>query len=139
MQNAEKITIIHSHNDRNLEQIIDTSSGPVFGYLGYPISLVSADQCKWVLDPKYNKNITVTIPFVEVNGKNNKISYFWTIPYAPLLDPNLPSDIPNFNMPTGFDTNLMSPLATPPSDMNQANYWPDFARFVWGQITLGNR
>jgi len=139
MHNAEKITIVHSHNDHNLEQVIDTSSVPVFGYLGYPLSLVSADQCRWILDPKYNTNIVITVPFLEVDSTNKKTSYFWTIPYAPLIDLNLPPDLPNFNMPAGFDTNLMAPLATPPSDTKQPNYWQDFASFIWGQVTLGNR
>lgn len=139
MHNAEKITIIHSHNDHNLEQVIDTSAGPVFGYLGYPLSLVSAEQCRWILDPKFNTNIVITVPFLEVDSANNNTAYFWTIPYAPLFDLNLPPDLPDFNMPAGFDTNLMTPLPLPPSDINQANYWQDFGRYIWGQVTLGNR
>jgi hypothetical protein len=138
MHNAENLTIIHNHDDHNLEEVIDTSSEPVSGYLGYPLSQVTADQCKWVLDPKYNTNIVISLPFLEVDGINNQNPYSWTIPYAPLMNLNLPPDAPNFNIPLGFDQNLMAPLTVPPSDINQASYWQDFARYVWHRITLGN-
>jgi hypothetical protein len=137
MHNAENLTIIHNHDDHNLEQIIDTSSNPVFGYLGYPLA-VQTSQCKGVLDPRYNTNIVITIPYLEVDGASNKTPYFWTVPYSPLLKINLPPGVPNFILPPGFDTNLMTPLPLPPNDINQASYWQDFARFVWNQLTLGN-
>jgi hypothetical protein len=139
MHNAENLTIMHSHDDHNLEQLIDTSSDPVFGYLAYPLS-VAASQCEWVLDPKYNTNIVITVPFLEVDGINNKTPYFWTIPYASLINPIIPTIAAVPTLPPVFDQNLypMTPLASPPSDINQASYWTDFARFIWNQITLGN-
>jgi hypothetical protein len=139
MHNAENLTIVHSHDDHNLEQLIDISSGPVFGYLAYPLS-VTASQCEWVLDPKYNTNIVITVPSVDVDGVSDGIPYFWTIPYASLIVPIMPTAVTVPTLPPVFDQNIypMTPLALPPSDINQANYWQDFARFVWNQITLGN-
>jgi hypothetical protein len=138
MYNGENLTISRSHSDDNLRQLIDTSSDPVFGYLAYPLAIVSANQCKWVLNPKYNSNISISVPFVEVNGVNNQSPVSWTIPYVPLVNPIMPTNTPLWNLPAGFDLNLMTPLALPPSGMNQTNNWQDFARFVWNQITLGN-
>jgi hypothetical protein len=140
MHNAENLTIMHRHNDHNLEQEIDASSDPVFGYLGYPLSLVTANQCNWVLDPKYNANIVITVPFIEVDGVSNETSYFWTIPYAPLISPIMPTITVVPTLPPEFDQSLylMLPSPKPPSDINQANYWQDFGRFIWGQVTLGN-
>jgi hypothetical protein len=55
-----------------------------------------------------------------------------------LLNPILPPELPNFNLPSGFDVNLMTPSALPPNELNQPDYWQDFARFIWNQITRGN-
>jgi hypothetical protein len=138
LRNAENLTIIRSHDDQNLEQLIDISAGPVFGYISYPLSIISASQCSWVLDPKFNKKIVIVISNFNVDGVNTNSPLSWSIPYAPLLYMNLPSNLPDFNMPPGFDANLMTPLSMPPDDVNQVTYWQDFARFIWGQVTLEN-
>lgn len=138
LNNAESLIISPSHDDHNLEQLIDTSSDSVFGYLAYPLTVLSESQCKWVLDPKYNTNIVITVPFIEVDGARNNNSYSWTIPYVSLIKPITPSDPPEFAIPPGFDLGLMTPSATPPTEINQVDYWQNFARFIWNQVTLGN-
>jgi hypothetical protein len=138
MHNAENLTITHSHDDHNLEKVIDTSSDPVFGYLAYPLAQVSSNQCKWILDPKYNTNIVVTVPYVEVDGTSNATPLFWTIPYMSLINPIMPSDTYIWTLPPTYDQSQMAPFAEPPTDINQPTYWQDFARFIWSQITLGN-
>jgi hypothetical protein len=138
MHNAENLTITHSHDDHNLEQIIDTFSDPVFGYLAYPFAQVSANGCKWILEPKFNTNIVLTVPYIGVDGVQSKKPYFWTIPYAPLLYLSTPSSTPIYPLPLGYDQNQMTPSALPPRDINQPNYWQEFSRFVWNQVTLGN-
>lgn len=138
MHNAENLIVSHGHDDHNLEQLIDTLSDPVFGYLAFPLTQVSASQCKWILDPKYNTNIVVTVPYVEVDGVNNKTPYFWTIPYVSLMNLMTPSNTHIWNLPPGYDQSLMTPFALPPSDINQPTYWQEFARFIWHQVTLGN-
>ena len=141
LHNAENLTISHSHDDYNLEQVIDTSSDPVFGYLAYPLTQFSASECKWILDPKYNTNIVIAVPYIEVDEVSNKNLLFWTIPYAPLMNPIMPTNTPVWNLPAGVDPNQypMTPLTLPPSgNIDQTNNWQDFARFVWHQITLGN-
>jgi hypothetical protein len=136
LYNAENISIARRHDD--LEENIDTSLEPVYGYLAYPLALFSASECKWTLDPKYNTNIFVTVPFIEVGKVSNETPVIWTIPYAPLISPIMPTKTPVWNLPSGFDQSLMIPLASPPSgNINQTNNWQDFARFIWGQITLG--
>ncbi len=136
LNNAENLIVPSTHDDHNLEQIIDTASEPVFGYLAYPLAMLSGTQCKWIMDPKYNTNIVVTVPTIKVDG-NGTGEHSWTIPYASLIDPILPPDPPNFIIPPGFDTNLMVPLDLPPTEFNQADYWQNFARFIWSQLTLG--
>ncbi len=137
LNNAENLVVIPSHDDHNLEQLIDTSSDPVFGYLAYPFAMLSGSQCKWILEPKYNTNIVITVPSIEVDGVSNG-QYSWTIPYVSLIKPLMPSNVPVPILPPGFDPNLMTPLILPPSEISQADYWQNFARYIWNQITLGN-
>ena len=138
LNNAENLIVLHSHDDHNLEQLIDTSAEPVFGYLAYPFAMLSGGQCKWVLDPKYNTNIVISVPFIEVDGVNSGGPYSWTIPYSSLINSIAPSNIPIPFLPTGFDPNLMSPLELPPSEINQNDYLQNFARYIWNQITPKN-
>jgi hypothetical protein len=138
MYNSKNISTARSHDDHNLEEVIDTSSDPVFGYLAYQLALISANQCEWLLDPKYNTNIALSVPFVEVNGVNNNSPVSWTIPYAPLIIPIMPTNTPVWNLPSEFDQSLMTPLTLPPNEIHSENNWQDFARFVWGQLTQGN-
>ena len=136
LNNAENLFVQPTHDDHNLEQIIDTTSGPVFGYLAYPLTIFSGGQCKWVLDPKYNTNIVISVPYIEVDGVNRE-PFSWTISYTSLIDSILPSEVPDFNPPAGFDTSLITPMALPPTETSQIDYWQNFAMFVWGQLTLG--
>ena len=138
LNNAENLIVLHSHDDHNLEQLIDTSAEPVFGYLAYPFAMLSGGQCKWVLDPKYNTNIVISVPFIEVDGVSNANQYSWTIPYVSLISSPIPSNPPAPFLPNGFDATLMSPLAVPPKEINQIDYWQNFARYIWNQLTLGN-
>jgi hypothetical protein len=138
LNNAENLTISRSHDDHNLELLIDTSSEPVFGYLAYPLTQVLASQCKWILDPKYNTNIVITLPYIEVDGTSNKTPLSWTIPYAPLMNPIAPSNVAIPTLPPGYDANItpLIPSILPPIGMSQNSNWQEFAKFVWGQITL---
>lgn len=140
MNNAENLQVSPSHDDHNLEQLIDTSSEPVFGYLAYPFAILSGSQCEWILDPKYNTSIVITTSSIEIDGVSNNSQYSWTIPYTPLINSVMPSSVNISTLPLGFDQTLypMTPLTLPPVDINQANYWQNFARFIWGQFTLGN-
>lgn len=138
LNNSENLSVPHSHDDHNLEQVIDTTSDAVFGYLAYPLTMLSENQCKWLLDPKYNTNIVITVPFIEVDGVSDANQYSWTIPYVSLISSPMPSNPPAPFLPNGFDATLMSPLAVPPKEINQIDYWQNFARYIWNQLTLGN-
>jgi hypothetical protein len=135
--NGEDLQIVPNHDDHNLDQPIQSSSKPVFGYFAYPLAVLANDECKWILEPKYNTNIVITVPTIQVDGVNGG-PYTWTIPYSPLIHVEAPPDPPVLMKPPEFDQNLMSSLAQPPSGINQTNNWQDFARFVWGQIMQGN-
>jgi hypothetical protein len=135
--NSADLRIAPEHDDHNLDQPIKSSSNAVFGYLAYPLAVLTDNECKWVLEPKYNTNIVITVPIIHLDGIAGG-PYTWTIPYSSLIHVDIPVDPPMLIVPPGFDRNQISSLAVPPSGINQTNNWQDFARFVWGQIMLGN-
>lgn len=143
LYNSENLKLPPNHDDHNLEQPINSSLEPVFGYLAYPFTMQTFSDCKWFMDPKYNTNIVISVPNILLDGVGNT-PYTWTIPYTSLINANIPANLPTFIIPQGFDTNLLTPLRLPPSlamnpnGTNPEAYWQNFARYVWNQITLGN-
>ncbi len=146
LTNGEDLQTAPKHDDHILDQPINSSSGPVSGYIAYPLAVLTNNKCNWVLEPKYNTSIVITVPLVHLDGVSSG-PYTWTIPYSSLIHAEIPPDPPNFVPPPTFDQNIMLPLAmppspamnlTPPNGADQNIYWQDFARFVWNQITLGN-
>lgn len=146
LNNAGNLESTPNHDDHNLDQPIDPSSEPVFGYIAYPLAILQSGGCAWVLDPKYNTNIVITVPDIKIDNLSSH-PYTWTIPYQSLIDPNIPPDPPTFIMPPDFNQEVMSPFRKPPhptaslrlsSGADPNIYWQDFARYVWHQITLGN-
>jgi hypothetical protein len=136
LNNAENVQFAPSHNDYNLGQPINSSAEAVFGYLAYPlVRQPSPDKCKLTLDPKYDTNIVISLPAIDVDGVVGG-PYSWTIPYAALLNAPTSPEAPAFAIPIGYDVNQISPLQTPPSGIKQGNRWQDYARFLWSKITL---
>jgi hypothetical protein len=142
LNNSEDLLIMPDHDDHNLDQPIDSSSGYVFGYLAYPFTTLNNNECKRILDPKFNTNIVITVSKILIDGTDNKAKYTWTIPYIPLVNTNAPTDPLMFNIPSNYDTNQISTLTAPPQLNSNGiipdDYWSEFAKFVWNQLTLGN-
>jgi hypothetical protein len=143
LNNASNLKSSPYHDDHNLEQPIDTTTKPVFGYIAYPLAVFNTNDCNWILDPKYNTNIVITTPDIKLDHAVTH-PYTWTIPYKPLIEINNNSDMNTTTSVTGLDPNLLVPSAMPPNpkinqnDPNKEAYWQDFARYVWNQVTLGN-
>jgi len=143
LNNAENLQVAPNHDDHHMERPINTSREPIFGYIAYPLTTLSGNHCKILLDPKYNTNIVITIPNVLVDGVGNT-PYTWTIPYTSLINGIIPEEPPIFMIPPDYHTDLLSNIILPPSPLanqnwtNSDDYWRDFARYVWNQITLGN-
>jgi hypothetical protein len=138
LTNGEDLPIAPKHDDHNLDQPINSVSRSVFGYLAYPLAVLKNGECKWVLEPKYNTSIVITVPLIQMDEGSNG-PYTWTIPYSPLIHADTPPDLTILMIPLGFDQTLFSPLTSPPDgNIYQTNNWQDYARFVWNQIVLGN-
>jgi len=135
--NGEDLQVEPGHDDHNLDQPIRSSSEPVYGYLGYPLSVMTSDnQCKWVLEPRYNTTIVIATPFIQMDG-NSIGPYTWTIPYSALVNANIPPPPPDYENSSNYPQEIIAPLVSPPSGINKTGDWPSFARYVWCQLTLG--
>ena len=136
LNNSENLQVSHSHDDHNLAQPFDTSSDAIFGYLAFPFTQLVNSECKWILNPKFNTNIVVTMPYLKVDGNKNGISYSWTIPYTSLINQTVTLDALNFNPPPGYDFTQVTPSSLPPTDISSpSSYDESFAKFIWKQIT----
>ncbi len=148
LRNSDDRTIPPEHDDHNLDQVINLSQGPAFGFLYYPLAIQVEGVCKQVLDRESNTKINIETPALSVDS----VSYgpfIWTIPYSPLVDtgnsfytpayPVTPTIIPQSPITqVEIDSSIFSPLNLPPVDMTSEFFWRDFGRFVWGQVTLEN-
>lgn len=146
LNNAANLVSIPGHDDHNVDQPINSSSDPVFGYVAYPLGILESDGCNWTLDPIYNTNIVITVPDIKIDNATSR-SYTWTIPYKPLIDSNNYPDPLMFIVPPGFNPDTVFPLSKPPYPLTQMIlqngsspdiYWQDFARFIWNQVMLRN-
>jgi hypothetical protein len=146
LNNAGNLESSPFHDDHNLEQPINPSVKSVFGYIAYPLAVSTSNECVWVLDPKYNTSIVITVPDIKIDHVSSN-PYTWTIPYKSLMNANIPPAPPMFIPITGLDPTQISPLPKPPYPIssivlstgeNPDIYWQDFARFIWNQVTLGS-
>lgn len=136
LNNSENLQVGHSHDDHNLAQPFETSSDAIFGYLAFPFTQLVNSECKWILNPKFNTNIVVTMPYLKVDGNKNGISYSWTIPYTSLINQTVTLDALNFIPPPGYDFTHVTPSSLPPTEIsNSSTYDENFAKFIWKQIT----
>jgi hypothetical protein len=148
LKNTDDTTIQPRHDDHNLDQPINLSQGPAFGFLYYPLAIQVNGVCKQVLDRDSNTKINIETPALLVDSVSLG-PFNWTIPYAPLVDtgnsfytpafPITPTLIPQSPItPVQIDESLLSPLKIPSVDMTSEFFWRDFARFIWGQVTQEN-
>lgn len=138
LRNSDDRTIPPLHDDHNLDQSINLSQGPAFGFLYYPLAIQVDGVCKQVLDRDSNTKINIETQSLLVDNISQG-PFIWTIPYSPLVEtgnsfytPVYPTTQPD------IDASVFTPLNLPPTDMNSEFFWRDFGRYVWGQVTLEN-
>jgi len=146
LKDAEGLELSPGHIESNLGEPINVSSAAVFGYFGYPLVKQVEGNCKQVLDPTYNTKIVITLSDILVDNVHTG-PYSWTIAYMPLIDLKIPPPLPDFIVPQNYDQSIISPLVTPPNEIqltpqqNEIQHnalWQNYARFIWYIVTLGN-
>jgi hypothetical protein len=139
LTNGEWLAVKPKHADQILDQPIDLSDGPVFGYIAYPLAVLTDNTCSLVLEPKYSTSLVLTMPSYQLDGIDSKVSHAWAIPYSSLMHVKNSAEVFQSCIFPTSDLSLISPAPLPPDvNSNQSNYWQDFARFIWNQLTSGN-
>lgn len=137
LRNARDDAVAPMYDDHNLEIPIDLSDGPEFGFLYYPISVMTDRGCESVLDRETNTKINIETWVIKIDSVSRG-PYIWMIHYAPLVETGDLFYVPKY--PDGFttiDTTVFSPLPEPPAtDESDVVFWREFGRYVWGQVTL---
>lgn len=138
LTNSADLEIKPSHEEHNIDQPFNTLQEPEAGLLGYPIGISTVSGCAWVLDPIYDTNIVVVVNSITLDGVDTG-SHTWVIPYIPLVVDATQQVAPLFTMqslPSIPPT--LEPRHYPPKDMATADFWSQYALFIWHKITLGN-
>lgn len=142
LTNSGNVISPPAHEDHNLELPINSSSEFAFGFIAYPLAGAGSNGCNWLLDPKYNTTIVLSVPLISVDN-TNRGSYSWKFSYAPPLAGINPVRTPDYNIPVGFTEDMMTPAMLPPrltTNLSFPNggepeiYWQEFARYIWHQL-----
>jgi len=141
MTNSSNIQVTPQHDDHNLEERIDLTSAPAYGYISYPIAVSKVsnetENCELFLNKNTNTHLTVSVPYVEINGTRHQIRS-WMLEYTPLLQISLNSNLSNSVLQVEKKTENFKPDITLPlpTSTEEAEYWEKIARFIWYETTL---
>lgn len=129
-----------THRDPILDESNDVSQAPVFGYIGYPISLALQGGCMDVVD---QWTTSLKLDFKSSLSQDHSFHpLFWNIPYPALVslqgnDHPIPTMDP-------FGVYKYSKSGTPPppyllmNDASAKTYWEEMGRYIWSKIILIN-
>ncbi len=138
LTNSANLQIKPSHEEHNIDQPFNTLQEPEAGLLGYPIGISKVNECAWVLDPIYDTNIVAVVNSITLDGVDTG-SHTWVIPYIPLVVDSTQQVAPLFTMQSlPSIPSTLEPRHYPPKDMTTADFWSQYALFIWHKITLGN-
>jgi hypothetical protein len=129
-----------THYDSILDENNDVSQRPVFGYIGYPISLALSGSCIDVVD---QWTTSLKLEFNLSQAQDNPFySLFWNIPYPALvvLQGNsrpVPTIDPFINTDRYKKSDNLPPPNTLINDERNANfYWEEMARYIWSKVIM---
>jgi hypothetical protein len=136
--NTGNINVSPTHFDHSLDEKIIISRGPISGVVGYPISVITQNNCAELMD-QWTTSLTLDVSAVTVNTMKFD-SQFWRIGYTPLMQDNA-QPVVNNALPTPItDINQLSPTEQPPTpfwnpssnDITDWNvYWETMSRYLW--------
>ena len=138
MTNSANVRVIPQHDDHNLEERIDLTHSPAYGYIAYPMAVKIVENenetCEFLLDKATNTHLTLSITNIEVNSTQHETGP-WMFEYAPLLELAYQSNtgLQVERTPDHFRPN--KELPRPIASVN-AEYWEELARFIWYETTL---
>ena len=139
--NSENVKVVPQHDDHNLEERIDLTHGPAYGYISYPMAvtkvLIDHETCEFLLNKATDTHLTLSMPYIEVNGTRYETGS-WMLEYIPLLIIALNSNLSNNSLQVEKNPAHFVPDTEPPAWPASENgeYWEKLARFIWYETTL---
>lgn len=130
--NAKGLSIAPASFDHDLSQTI-TLPQDVYGFLYYPLAVMSNGVCTEVLDSTFNTKIVLQTPHIILDKVESE-PYSWTIKYTYLLDTGN-SPITNDNRYVPADADIFSTNIPPTNPEISDTFWEQYAKFLWGQLT----
>ncbi len=140
--NASGVSIPRTHNDPILGKKINITQGPVYGYVGYPVSVSLQNNCTGVMD-QWTTSLTLELESL-ILADNPFYALSWNIDYEPLvvLLEN-PRPVPTIDL--AYDVTRFSKSNTPPTpnwtavqmnDTDLKTYWEEMGRYIWNEVIM---
>ena len=132
MINMSNIAVPPLHDDHSLDLYNRLNHGKFSGLVTYQLGYKDGDTCKAVLDPRVDVNISINIPNLKLNDKDQP-QQTWTILYTALIDDETNNEIPNYEllnpMPDGI---YYGPTdAAPVPALESPTYWQEMGSYIW--------
>jgi hypothetical protein len=132
---------VPSYYDHILTEKINVAQGPIYGIVGYPVSVWVRENCTGFLGG-WTSSLTIDIASLSL-GEKTFNDQFWNIPFQPLMlqDDNHPT--PAYDQ--SYEARL-SKLEIPPlpdsrtktalDETTSRYYWEDMGRYLW-KVLIG--
>ena len=145
----EHLTLVNSFGmsttpaqyDHILTEDVDIFQGPIYGIVGYPVSVIYQDTCIPFMRDTIS-SLTLDIGSLSM-GEKTFNSLFWNIPYQSLMIQDDTHVVPLYDQ--SYDSRL-SKIETPPIPDSRTNaslnenasryYWEEMGRYFW-HILIG--
>jgi len=137
--NSDGMKTIPPQYDYLLTEVIDITQGPVFGIMGYPVSVISEETCIPFLNEQ-TSSLTLDLG-KHVLGETSFNSQFWNISYQSLITQEDSHTIPTYDQ--SYDSRLTK-LEQPPipdlrtvagfDEKTARYYWEDMGRYFWNVL-----
>lgn len=134
--NSSGMKTIPLNYDHILTENIDISQGPVYGIVGYPVSVVSGENCVAFID-QWTTSFTLDLDSISLSNKPSD-PLFWYIPYQPLITQTEEHLIPNIDQSYNgrLEKNGKPPVPNMISnavldETSSRYYWEEMGRYFW--------
>ena len=136
---GKRVSLIHY--DPILGERIDVSQKPVYGYLGYPVSIWSQGNCTGVVDQQ-TTSLKLDLK-ASLEPEHPFYHLYWNISYPSLVSLQ-GNDHPIPTVDPFIESSQFSRSETLPApnsltnDATMTAYWEEMGRYLWSKVVLIN-
>jgi hypothetical protein len=136
LTNTNNASFIPAHYERNLENPIDLTNGPIYGFFYYPMAITQNGPCQTVLDRNYDTSIVLSAPNFFINEEDIG-AHSWDYKLAPLIDMTGVSGTHQyeFTLPLLIDQFTPKASTLTATNLKSPDFWTALARIIWLETT----